>query len=236
MIDGLAPGWADVIASARAWQPPLVPTLVAVPHPDDESLSTGGLIAHLRRHDVAVVVVAVTDGGSAYPGQITANDLAYIRRNEQRRALEHLSVPSGDIWRVGVADGGVAAAESTVSGMIECAARQYSIGHIVAPWVRDHHTDHEAVGRAAEAAASALGVSITFGLFWGLYHSAAPGPTEFEPYLLALTDEERRSKWLAIESHESQLTASVASPPVLDRRLLDVAARPFELFLSRCDA
>lgn len=229
----LAPGWSELIASARPWQPPLVPTLLAVPHPDDESLSTGGLIAYLRRHEIPVVVVAVTDGGAAYPDEMSANELAHLRRNEQRRALEHLSVSRSDVWRIGLDDGRVARDEATVRGMIESAAEHHSIEHIVAPWVHDHHTDHEAVGRAADAVASMLGMPITFGLFWALHHSPAPAPSAFRLHRLVLTDDEQRAKRIAIESHESQLGTMVSPSPVLDERMIDITAWPFELFLSR---
>ncbi|MEJ7799092.1 MAG: PIG-L family deacetylase [Ilumatobacter sp.] len=232
-VDWLAPGWSDLIASARQWQPPLVPTLVAVPHPDDESLSTGGLIAYLRRHEIPVVVVAVTDGGAAYPDEMRANELAYLRRNEQRRALQHLSISRSDVWRIGLDDGRVAGDEPTVRGMIECATEHHSIEHIVAPWVHDHHADHEAVGRAADAAASMLGLPITFGLFWALHHSPAPSPSAFRLHRLSLTDDEQRAKRVAIESHESQLSTMVSPSPVLHRRMLGITAWPFELFLSR---
>lgn len=235
IIDGLAPGWSALLGAAVPWLPPLVPTLVAVPHPDDESLSTGGLVAHLRRHGVPVVIVAVTDGGAAYPDEIAADELSHLRRNEQRRALDHLSIPHSHVWRVGLDDGRVAGDEATVLGMIERAAERYSIEHIVAPWVHDHHADHEAVGRAADAVATMLGMRITFSLFWALHHTDAPDPSEYRLQQLSLTAGERRAKLLAIESHESQLTDSIAPTPVLDRAMLGATTWPFELYLTRPD-
>ena len=45
-------------------------TLVAAPHPDDESIGGGGLIAMLRERGVAVNVVRVSDGTISLPNSI----------------------------------------------------------------------------------------------------------------------------------------------------------------------
>ncbi len=47
---------------ATDWTPPAIPTLVVVPHPDDEVLLVGGLIATQRERGVPFHVLGVTDG------------------------------------------------------------------------------------------------------------------------------------------------------------------------------
>jgi hypothetical protein len=39
--------WLPVLLGIMDWEPPLVPTLVLAPHPDDETLCAGGLVAKL---------------------------------------------------------------------------------------------------------------------------------------------------------------------------------------------
>jgi LmbE family N-acetylglucosaminyl deacetylase len=48
--------------------PELAPALVLAPHPDDESLACGGLIAALATQGLPVRVVALSDGSASHPG------------------------------------------------------------------------------------------------------------------------------------------------------------------------
>ena len=59
--------WAPQRTDAQRWEPPRKLTVVVAPHPDDETLLSGGLIAHQARAGVPVIVLAVTDGEAAYP-------------------------------------------------------------------------------------------------------------------------------------------------------------------------
>ena len=77
--------WAPQRTDAQRWEPPRKLTVVVAPHPDDETLLSGGLIAHQARAGVPVIVLAVTDGEAAYPGD--PDGLARQRRREQRQAL-----------------------------------------------------------------------------------------------------------------------------------------------------
>jgi LmbE family N-acetylglucosaminyl deacetylase len=40
--------WMSLLCDLPCWQPPEKPTVVISPHPDDETLGSGGLIARLR--------------------------------------------------------------------------------------------------------------------------------------------------------------------------------------------
>ena len=88
----VAPRWSALHASARPWDPPRVPTLVVVPHPDDEVLLAGGLIATQRERGVDVHVIGVTDGEAGLPLRVPARDLGQVRRREQAEALCTLGV------------------------------------------------------------------------------------------------------------------------------------------------
>lgn len=67
-------------------------------HPDDETLATGGLIAHLAAHGTSVAVLTATRGeqGEVVPGTIPAGtDLAAHRETEVAGALVELGVRHG---------------------------------------------------------------------------------------------------------------------------------------------
>ena len=83
-------------------------------HPDDESTSTGGILAHYALRGVRTIVVTCTDGdlgdgpGGVKPGQDghDPREVAAIRQGELRRACEHLGV--SDLELLGYHDSGMA--------------------------------------------------------------------------------------------------------------------------------
>jgi LmbE family N-acetylglucosaminyl deacetylase len=90
-------------------------TLMAVhAHPDDESTSTGGILAHYALLGVRTIVVTCTDGdlgdgpGGVKPGQDghDPREVAGIRQGELRRACEHLGVSGLEL--LGYHDSGMA--------------------------------------------------------------------------------------------------------------------------------
>ena len=121
-----------------------MPTLVLAPHPDDETLGAGGLIAKLRSQDVPVTVVAITDGENAYADTQNLRD---IRVPEQTEALRRLGVLAAMVHRLHLPDRDVAEYEDKLVDLLLPLIMPGM--HIVAPWQRDFHPDHEAAGRAA---------------------------------------------------------------------------------------
>jgi LmbE family N-acetylglucosaminyl deacetylase len=62
----------------------------SAPHPDDETLAAGGLIAKLRAADVAVTIVAITDSQGADADALHVSD---IRTLGQTEALQCSGLP-----------------------------------------------------------------------------------------------------------------------------------------------
>ena len=67
-------------------------TVVLAPHPDDESLGCGGLLARLAAHGVPARVVVVTDGAQSHPGSAAypPERLRALREAEARAAVAAL--------------------------------------------------------------------------------------------------------------------------------------------------
>ena len=91
--------------------------LIFAPHPDDETLGTGGLISQARQKGIAVRVVFLTNGDGSGSTQIgetlrrgqrpTFLEMAVLRQSEAIAALEKLGVSPDDIVFLGYPDGGL---------------------------------------------------------------------------------------------------------------------------------
>jgi LmbE family N-acetylglucosaminyl deacetylase len=217
--------WRARLDGLRTWQPPAVPTLIVSPHPDDETLGAGGMIAALRAQGTPVSVVAVTDGENAYadyPG------LARIRRHEQTAALHRLCVPEASIHRLHLPDSGLAACEDRiVAGLLPLV----HVGmHIVAPWPGDFHPDHEACGRAAAIVAQQKHATLTSYFFWTWHRGTVALLNGLPLVAVPLEETSLAAKREALLCHRSQLQHE-SGEPILPIDLLGPVVRPYEVFL-----
>ncbi len=227
MTTSLRSRWASLLDDAEPVDPPAVPTVVVSPHPDDETLMAGGLIHLQRRRGLPVVVVAVTDGGAAYPTLDV--DLATIRRAEQDRAVRRLGVDA--LHRLGVPDGGVPAVEAQLPRILEPFMTTGCL--LVAPWAHDVHSDHEAVGRACALLAQQAGVTLWEGLFW-TWHRRDPADLAGRRLVrVDLTPEDVGAREDAITCHRSQVTDDLGPTPILDDDALEPMTWPTHHFLTR---
>ena len=218
--------WLERLQGAPLWAPPGIRTIIIAPHPDDETLGAGGLIAGQRRLGVPVSVVAVTDGDAAYAN---VPDLAVRRRVEQDNALEILDVRGSSIVRFGLPDSLVAKHEEKLTELLIPLVQQKPV-MVVAPWPLDWHPDHEACGRATEAACKKAGAQVVFYLFW-TWHSKPLKSLAHQPLRrLELDHQLLTTKLAALQCHRSQLVND-DGPPVLPESLLGPARRSFETFI-----
>jgi LmbE family N-acetylglucosaminyl deacetylase len=216
--------WIDSLKLVRDWIPPLKATVIVAPHPDDETLAAGGLIAMQRARHLPVTLLAVTDGEAAYPD---VPDLGKTRRKEQLRAAEALGVASEAVVCLAFRDSALANSELALADRIESCIDSDTL--LVAPWPRDPHPDHEACGRASETAAKRTGAALVCYFFW-TWHRFRPECLNGLPLrrlVLSADASDRRAKALAC--HRSQLRRD-DGPPILPEIFLAPARRPFETF------
>lgn len=136
----------------------LGPVLVVAPHPDDESIGCGGLIALLRERGSPVSVLLLSDGTMSHPNskRFPAAARRELRWRELVDALDVLGVAPTCIDAMGWADGALpfageaafAAAVDEMRGFMR--ARQART--LLVPWRRDTHRDHRAAHAIACAA------------------------------------------------------------------------------------
>ena len=79
--------------------------MVVAPHPDDETLGCGGLLAWAARCDLLRHVVFLTDGECSHPD--SKRDMGAIRRGEAIIAAAHLGLKPSHLSFMGLPDTGL---------------------------------------------------------------------------------------------------------------------------------
>ena len=126
--------------------------VVVAPHPDDETLGAGGLIATAADAGTPVHVLLVTAGEGSHPDSPTTTPDALVtrRRAEFRAALGTLH-PAASATELTVPDGGLREHRDELRRAL--AARLAGAARptlVVAPWRGDGHRDHRIAGEVAE--------------------------------------------------------------------------------------
>ena len=119
--------------------------LVLIPHPDDEVIGCGGLLALLAQLGVVVRVVLVSDGSGA--GGLPEGAAA-IRFKEFLASLNTLGASiSHEAWQL--PDGGLADQSAVMDTLLAQSLVNFEPSLLIAPWLYDLHPDHAAVGQLA---------------------------------------------------------------------------------------
>lgn len=127
--------------------------LVLVPHPDDEAIGCGGLLALLADQGAPVRVVLVSDGSGA--GGLPEGS-AEKRLQEFIASLSTLgSTISYECWML--PDGSLSQCEDLVTRLANSVSC-FEPTLLVAPWLHDIHPDHAVVGRSALNVSQLLGM------------------------------------------------------------------------------
>jgi LmbE family N-acetylglucosaminyl deacetylase len=220
-------------------------TLVIAPHPDDESLGCGGTIARLRRLNLPVYVLFVSDGTLSHPNSPSypADRLRALRETEALAALQILGVPEENATFMRQKDRQVLMSdqpgfEETVHYVTRLLEHQKP-DTILVPWRRDPHPDHRAswhlLAEAVTRVSNPPRVLEYLIWLWELGNEAdMPRVEEVVGWRVAIdTVMDQRDQ--AIAAHRSQVTRLIDDDPTafyLSPELLTHFARPRELFLE----
>ena len=214
--------------------------LVLAPHPDDESLGCGGLIAEACARGRPPVVAVLTDGTMSHPNSPSypAPRLKALREEEARAAVECLGLGADRVVFLGLRD---TAAPTEGPEFLDALARlsrlihDHDVGSILVTWEHDPHPDHVAAHRLAAEAARLSGVRLIAYPVWGWTlpaHRCLPrGPTTGARLDIA---RHLPAKRRAIAAHASQYSPLIDDDPQafrLSAEMLAIHDRPFEVFL-----
>jgi LmbE family N-acetylglucosaminyl deacetylase len=216
------------------------PILVLAPHPDDESLGCGGMIAHACASGHPIYVAVLTDGAASHPGSVTwpPPRLRALRAAEARSATALLGLPQDHLLLLNAPDG---SAPHQGAGFHDLAARlgdwaeARAVGTICASWRHDPHGDHVAAARLAAAVAARIGARhLAYPVWaWTLPDDAdLPSPAAGARLDIAACLPLKRR---AIDAHASQTTGLIADSPDGFRMSATFRAwfeQPWETFLD----
>ena len=189
--------------------------LIVAPHPDDETLGCGGLIARAVDAGRTVGVAILTDGGASHPGSARAPPwrLARLRRREARSALHHLTGGSVKPAFFEAPDGRLGGAVGAAEDWLAQIDLGQPTAAIFAPWTADSHPDHKAALAVATALAKSRGAVLRCYPIWGLIlgddDRAGPPMACVGLDVAAVLDRKRR----ALLSHRSQISALIDDAP-----------------------
>ena len=131
------------------------PILVMAPHPDDESLGCGLLLAERWARGRPAHVVCLTDGGASHPASRhwPHQRLAALRRDEMVEALRRLGGdPQRDLTWLGFPDAALHRLHgpgADLSATLVALCDRLGTEILIAPSPADPHCDHEAGAEAA---------------------------------------------------------------------------------------
>lgn len=183
---------------------------VAAPHPDDEALGCGALLAALTDAGREVWALLISDGSQSHPNSrsFPRTRLVAAREAEWLAGLAELGVPAHRTRTLGLPDSALGHCGTAIEAGAAAAFRANPPGTLLLPWPRDPHPDHRAVvAPLRRAAASCSGVRVLAYTVWLHEHGEStdyPRPGEAQGF-----DFDARP-WLtrkaaAIAAHRTQL-------------------------------
>lgn len=210
--------------------------VVLSPHPDDESLGAGGIIAAAAAAGIPVEVLLVTLGEGSHPDSptTTPEELAPRREAEFIDAVGRLHPTVGyDVLHI--PDGGLDAERARIAERLRAAvATAGSRPLIIAPWRGDGHRDHRIAGELATALATELDLALVEFPIW-LWHWADTDDATLpwaEARIVPLDAAAHGAKIAAMDAYPSQtepLSDAPGDEAIVDHHHLQHYARRFEV-------
>jgi len=146
--------------------------LILAPHPDDESLGCGGMIAACCQAGRPPIVAILTDGGMSHPGSksFPREQLVRLREAEARDAASVLGLPQDRLLFLREPDTNTPRAGEAFNRVVEhliWLVDRFGCSSILAPWRFDPHCDHEAASLIAAEVTVRLGIRHIAYPVWG---------------------------------------------------------------------
>lgn len=220
------------------------PVWVVAPHPDDEGLGCGGLLAHSADLNTEVWALLLSDGGASHPNSLewSRSRLADQRLAEWHAGLDELGQDRARRAHLNLPDGALPFPDQPggpeAVAAIRAAFSTRPPATLLVPWRRDPHPDHRAAHALTTAALAGLPVVRTLEYTVWLAERGGPDdiprPGEVRTWHLPVGNQSRR-KAAAIRAHRSQLGGLIHDDPggfVLPEDMIERALTAPERYLE----
>ncbi len=195
------------------------PILILAPHPDDETLGCGGLIAQACAARQPVHVLVLTDGSRSHPNSAAypAASLRRLREAESRAAARALGLAEENVAFLGLPDTSAphrGEAADRAASLIVAHARDRGATCLFTSWRHDPHCDHLAASELGRRAAAQLGARLWEYPVWGwtLPPRRLLPAEEIAGFRLDISGQ-LAAKRRAIACHRSQLGQVITDDP-----------------------
>lgn len=216
--------------------------VVIAPHPDDESLGCGGLIAEARAEQRPTRVVIVTDGAGSHPGSASYPEdrLRRLREEEAREAVGALGLdPDRDLIFLRLPDRFAPSAgpdaEYAVDAIVGC-INEVGAEALFVTWRHDPHCDHQASYKIARAVQNRVPLLRLYE--YSVWGSALPPATPIEEafggFRIRIARQQAKKR-RAIAAHRSQTTDLINDDPTAFQLSAEHLAQfdlPYEVFFE----
>lgn len=192
------------LQAASIWKTTVHPkssVLIVAPHPDDEVIGCGGLIARLVKEGNAPHIVVMTGGEGAHKGccSISKADIIKNRRQLTRNAMSILGVPDTHIHELNFPDGGISADHGQVEDLKrlieDLKPQSIFVPHWGEGW-SDHVKTAEIVKKLAPASAEIWEYCV-----WMWYYNIWRGLDWKNAAVLRMTSGEHSQKLKAMDAY-----------------------------------
>jgi LmbE family N-acetylglucosaminyl deacetylase len=219
------------------------PILVIAPHPDDEVLGCGGLLAACAAAGIRTHVAFLTDGSLSHPGSASWSQkrIAAQRAAEALRAAQILGLSHRDLTFLNKRDGRLLFERAQMiraGGQLSRLVRRLNVRTIFVTWRHDPHPDHVAAALiAAHVRRAAPHLRVFHYPIWAhlLPHDVSIADGPWRPIRFDV------SRWLnvkrrALTAYRTQTSTLIADAPItlrLQREQLDALMTRNEIFLRQ---
>jgi LmbE family N-acetylglucosaminyl deacetylase len=214
--------------------------LILAPHPDDESLGCGGLIAACCAESRWPAVVILTDGSRSHTHSrlFPPTRLATLREEEVKKAVRILGLPPDRLFLLHEPDAEAPRAGPRFDDIVQRLSgyvRALKCSAIVATWDLDPHGDHQSAAAIASKVARTTDIRLLSYPIWGwtLSEDIPADEARIRGWRFDVTAylDAKRS---AIAAHASQYGRLITDDPAgfhLPVKLLQTFDSPWETFL-----
>jgi LmbE family N-acetylglucosaminyl deacetylase len=204
--------------------------LVLAPHPDDETLGCGGVIARKVAAGTPVTVVVLTDGRDCPRDPAWTDEyLVALRQREATEATGRLGLAPESLRCMGFVDGTLAGHEDQLVKTIDALVAELRPDEVYVTGAWEPHPDHAALGRAARRAVRGArlleypvwlweGTPLTPGVRAGTVLAGMAGLLVPGRAVTVRTGGHLAAKRAAITAYRSQLDVPASLPPGLLRQ------------------